>query len=159
MTSPTKSPKIGFTVYGGSAALKFEPTVTEGGSPTLLIEAARGQPNNYEWGEKIVFQVTARELAPFLACIFGWAPSFAATNHGQGNKSLALENQLAEGRIFCRVTEGSNRTAVPIGPSDAFNIGRLGLEQLALSSKCTLHDTLEILRLTTGRLLHHHQKI
>ncbi|APC19386.1 hypothetical protein BLL42_26970 (plasmid) [Pseudomonas frederiksbergensis] len=153
-----KATRIGFTVYGGSGALKFEPTVTEAGDPTLLIEAANGEPNKYQWDDKIIFQVTTRELPALLASIFGWTPTFTAANHGSGNKSLMLENQSASGRIFCRVSEGGKRVAVPIGPADAFSIGRLGLSQLALYSKCPVHDALEILRLTTGRLLHNQAK-
>lgn len=153
-----KATKIGFTVYGGSGALKFEPTVTEAGDPTLLIEAAIGEPTKYRWEDKIIFQVTSRELPALLATVFGWAPIFAASNHGAGNKSLMLENQGENGRIFCRVSEGTKRVAVPIGPADAFSVGKLGLTQLALCSKCPIHDALEILRLTTGRLLHNQAK-
>jgi hypothetical protein len=121
-------------VYGSKAALCFSADTTGGGSPTVRIEGAAALGGRrYDWGNKISFQLTSRELPQALAVLLGWAPALVLRNHGpQADKGLKAEIQGPN--VFMGVWQGKRAHACPITAPDAFAVTDLMLRQLRHAS-------------------------
>lgn len=124
------------TVYGGSSG----PTVNEPVSHTLTLEIAPARPNGrgYDWGRKIQFRLTRRELPMFCAALLGHVDSWFTDGHGPAkNKRLDVINQ--PGRVFIKLRQDRVALAVPVTCEDVFELASkaltsLGRNQPALDS-------------------------
>ena len=103
--------------YGSRAAITVETAETEAGIPTVRFEFAPVLGNGdsshsddgsadkpskaYDWGKKLIIQLTADEVPQLLAVLYGFAPGAQFSNHGQSKvKWMSLENQ--EKSIYMR---------------------------------------------------------
>ena len=131
----------GVHIYGKSAALKIELDTLRGHETqaechyTVLIEGAnKGKAMGYDWGAKIPFQLTRRELPLVAAFLLGFSSSkLELKNHGpEANKSLTLEEQ--KGKLFVKVAQtGRAPVPVPVEPADVFAWGELCMVALQLN--------------------------
>lgn len=151
--SPQKFPKA--RVYGDAAALVFEADSTRQGDPTVRVEAALALPgrDDYDWGQKIGFQLSRRELPVMTAVLLGLLPQCEFQGHGEGrDKGLVLMNQHTH--LFCRVFARDQRVrAVPVQPSDALYVAGIFLRQLRAAMPWLAGgDVMMLLKATVARL-------
>jgi len=128
-----------FHVYMGSA-LCFECTRTKDtkadGSrrdsfDTITIDFAKGTgPKQYDWGNKMRFQLTEKELPAFTAVLMGWAPEVEFKGHGrEKNKSIKVAHQ--GNKIFITgITKGFS-CGVPVCVDTVVMVTSMCWEQLA----------------------------
>lgn len=142
-----------YHVYGGKAALTFRANETRGGVQTINIEGAVATaPRQFDWGNKLVVQLTAQELPVVAAVFLGLMEGCTFKNHGEeNNKGFALENQ--DKGLFCQLFAPGRQVSVPIGPADLFYVTALCLEQLRVQHPClkTAADVSAVVARTVGR--------
>jgi hypothetical protein len=80
--------------HGGKAALTFAADYTQGGDPTVVIEAAtmlNREQRTYDWSNKLRFQLTRHELQLVTALLFDMVPELHFSNHN--DKWLQIKRQ------------------------------------------------------------------
>lgn len=122
---------VSYRIYGGKAAACFSADSTRAGSATIRIEAAESNSQRqYDWGNKIAIQLSAREMPLVLAALLQWLPSFEGKGHGQANeKWFKLENQ--PGKVYLSVNaRGKTTRGIPIPAGDAYSLCTLLMRQM-----------------------------
>lgn len=123
LISPTPSDassRGGMHIYGGRGALAFEPCKSRAGRLALSVDAAVSTGvRQYNWRQKIVVQLTEKEMLLLYAVLRGYLTHFEATAHGEANdKSFRIENQGH--KFFVKVAQkGRPMVALPVEPPDA----------------------------------------
>lgn len=140
-------------VYGKQGGLTFEIDIArahEGTARqyTLRIEGAKAKGEGYLWTEKIIFQLTRRELHQAAACFLGLSEGFEFKGHGEGQEKW-LKAAVQNGNLFIKVGMDRTAVAVPVGKDDLYEVGLLACRALFLNDP-DLNQTiiLDILRLT-----------
>lgn len=123
-------------VFSAKAAAVFELDLlrTEPGEApryTMSIEATHGRAGHaYDWDDKIVFQLAARELPQVMGVLLGVRPAVEFRGHGPAqDKSLRLEHQGAS--VYLRLGQGRRLIALPIDQADLYAVTMVGLQALA----------------------------
>ncbi|MBK3468783.1 hypothetical protein JJD74_29245 [Pseudomonas sp. MF6776] len=149
----------GFNVYATSCALKFELGANAGGETVLSIDGANKSGTEFDWGNKLIFQVTPRETTLFLCAVMGLVPSFEASNHGKSrSKSLTLQNQVDKGVLLLKMQAPRRSVLVPITPDKVFELGCLTMRVLSSQVGLDPGTCLTMLRATAARFYHHKAK-
>lgn len=118
-------------IYGGRAALCFSAGETSKGIPTIFLDGAPSSgPRQYNWGQKIVLQMTRAELPVVCCVLLGLLPSCEFKSHGPAKtKGFSVEHQGKN--IFIKIWDKDKPAiAVPVSPEDAFFATGLCLKQL-----------------------------
>lgn len=120
-------------VYGGSAALCFNVTLSRQKRPTISLDAALeipGQARKYNWQDKITVQLSAQEMPLVYAVLMGYMDKFKGAGHGEANeKWFTIEKQ--QGKMFVSVNrKGSSPRGVPIAAGDLYLVTSLFMRQL-----------------------------
>ena len=129
MTNIT-SPK--FRCYGREAALAIEPvTAADGVTRTVNIDAARRvEARRYDWADKLVVQVTGRELADVIATLLGLRARVECLHHGpRRDKGYRVEHGPA-GLAISVFAAGRSLRRVGLGPGERVALAALLLGQL-----------------------------
>lgn len=127
-------------IYGSKSALSVE--VTEVASEmrsqndrpdsfwTLQMEMAPAlTKQRYDWGKKIIFRLTKRELPLLASVLFGWTNNVTFSNHGPSNdKEFSIEDQGSH--FFVKLRMGKKVLALPIGGDELFALSALILKVL-----------------------------
>lgn len=143
----------GFHVYGRSGALKFEAGLSASKEPVLVVDGCLRGPQTYDWGNKVVLNLSYRELPGFLSCVLGITVEYEAKHHGaQKNKSIHLVNQPDHQRIFVKISRPDYAVMVPMTPDAVFRLGALSLKVLSEQTGFDPATCLAVLRGTAGRL-------
>lgn len=143
----------GFPVYGQTAALKFEKGFSEKGRPVLVVDGCNKSGDAFDWGNKIILQLSDREVPELLCCVLGLTEEFEARNHGsKRNKSIHLVNQPKHQRIYVKLSRPEYSVKVPMNPFAVFQLGTLALSVLADQTGFDVQSCLAVLRGTAGRL-------
>lgn len=146
----------GFNVYASSCALKFEMGTNAKGETVLCIDGANKSADDFDWGDKLMFQVTPRETTLFLCAVMGLVPSFEASNHGaHRSKSLSLKNQIDKGVLFLKMQAPKRSVLVPITPDKVFELGCLTMRVLSTQVGLDPGTCLTMLRATAARFYYH----
>jgi hypothetical protein len=149
----------GFNVYATSCALKFEMGSNAAGEPVLSIDGANKSGADFDWGNKLIFQVTPRETTLFLCAVMGLVPTFEASNHGKSrSKSLTLQNQVDKGVLLLKMQAPRRSVLVPITPDKVFELGCLAMRVLSSQVGLDPATCLSMLRATAARFYHHKAK-
>ena len=144
---------LGFHVYGSNGALKFELGSNEAHAPVLSVDGCNKAGTGFDWGNKIILQLSDREVPGLLCCVLGLTVEFEARNHGaKRNKSIHLVNQPAHRRIYVKLSQPEYAVKVPMTPDAVFKLGALGLQVLSAQTGFDPATCLAILRGTAGRL-------
>ncbi len=150
----------GFNVYATSCALKFEIATNAGGETVLSIDGANKAGAEFDWGNKLIFQVTPRETTLFLCAVMGLVPTFEASNHGKSrSKSLTLQNQLDKGVLLLKMQAPRRSVMVPITPDKVFELGCLTMRVLSIQVGLDPGTCLSMLRATAARFYHSKAKV
>lgn len=96
-------------VYGGRAALCFEVTTTQASAPTVQIEAATGQNKNYNWKDKLIFQLTTSELQLVCSLLYGHINKIFLSGHNE--KWLSAERQEGQYAGTIKFSMGKGKSA------------------------------------------------
>ena len=140
-------------VYGGKAALCFEPTTTRGDDFTVALDSATSNaPRQYDWKSKLRVQLTRDELPVVAGVLLGLIPSCEYKNHGANNdKGFSIEDQ--GNKLFVRTWAKDHPVrAVPMTPEDAYRIATLFLRQLGLNAPwMTASDIIQTIRMVVAR--------
>tara|TARA_R110002167_G_scaffold42604_5_gene129426 strand:- start:2017 stop:2868 length:852 start_codon:yes stop_codon:yes gene_type:complete len=127
---------IGHHIYGGKAALYFSLDKTKAEHHTIRVEGAPvgAQAKTYLWDKKMALQITRGDLPTVAAVFFGLLPECELSNYGADNtKRLMVKNQGKN--FFLNMSgKGYSQIAVPISPSDVYEIRALVLRQLLAST-------------------------
>ncbi|ULQ47127.1 hypothetical protein JN531_002305 [Flagellatimonas centrodinii] len=125
--------RIAVKCYGGKAALSWENDESRAGDEfRVSVQGAPAvAPQKYDWGQKIVLQLTQAECLNVLAVLTGLRPRFEARAHGTENdKSFAIEVQ-ASGKFYGKVAQKDRGLfGVPIESADAVRVAGLICRQL-----------------------------
>lgn len=116
----------GLHIYAAKAAMKVELDVLRAvaGEPsrlTVQIELApAAAPRSFDWGQKIPFQFTRRELPLLGAMLMGYAgESLVLTNHGPDHdKRLELHQQ--GNVLYVKLRQGTTALAMPVDAADLY---------------------------------------
>lgn len=129
-------------VYGSRASLCVEPALIEDASPgsktpafhTLLLELAEKRADaSFDWGNKLTFRLTKRELPLFTAVLMGFTKSIDFENHGvEKNKAMTLDDQSAH--LFLRVIEGKRLIPIQIPAEEVFYLASMAMQTLSKNS-------------------------
>lgn len=133
----------------------MESVFTRGGAPSVNLEAAactgrgpRGQ-GLYAWADKIVVQVTARELPELVAVLYGWRASAEGTYHmGAGDRIARGWRARSDetGVVRLSVFEPGASHTVALELHDRLEMAMLTMRRLALRypgvAPALLHATL-----------------
>lgn len=136
--------------WGKKAALNVEASATRAGEPTVVLEAARAMVGDggYDWGKKIVLQLTPAELQLATALFLGQIDHpVEGRNHGPGhNKWFSLERQVERfaGTYKVVIGDGRDTMIVQIG-ADA----KLGSMVALLAKQCAAQMEVEVSDLAT----------
>ena len=140
-------------IYGGKAALCFEPADTRGGDYTVSLDSATAtQPRSYDWSSKLRIQMTRNELPVVAGVLLGLIPKCEYKNHGPNNdKGFSLEDQGR--KIFIRTWAKDHPVrAVPVEPEDAYRIATLILRQMGLNAPwMSASDIIQTIRMVVAR--------
>lgn len=155
---PLASDCVGNTnhhVYGKSGALTFEIDIAraqegERRQYTVRIEAARANASGaFVWSEKVIFQLTRKELHQAAAVFLGLSPAARFVGHGDGNEKWC-ELVSQSGGVFVKVGVVRSVVAVPIGKEDLYEVAMLTLRALVLNDPDMGQGViLDVLRLTS----------
>lgn len=154
-------------VYGSTAALCIELDSLrpdDGGRQlsTITVEAAKAMGGDargrklYDWKTKTIFQLTRKELPPFIGVVLGGAGEWVASGHG-GNHDKRLIVRAQPSAVQVVVSQAGVQTlSVPIGAADLFSVIALSLKALGqnephLSSDVILTLCRRAVELPTGR--------
>jgi len=150
----------GFNVYATSCALKFEMGTNAGGEPVLSVDGANKSGAEFDWGNKLIFQVTPRETTLFLCAVMGLVPTFEVSNHGKSrSKSLTLQNQVDKGVLLLMMQAPRRSVLVPITPDKVFELGCLTMRVLSSQVGLDPGTCLSMLRATAARFYHSKAKV
>lgn len=132
----SNSTNSGFHVYGAKAALKVEPDRTAQGFPTVALEAAHGSPGSaYDWGKKIRFQITERELPALLLVLLRRMATAEFQYHGEGKNKAMQIKQTDKGIVVRLMGPGGDgqiqHFAVLLPVEGVFQFAAIALQQLA----------------------------
>ena len=127
-------------VFAKRGALVFELDEVNGAlvdkrRHTLRIEAAKmlaGGDGRADWGSKIIFQLTRRELPLAVGVLFGFLKSASFEAHGERHEKKC-ELEVQPGRVFVKVVADKMVVAVPIEGGDLYQVGMLGLRALGMN--------------------------
>ena len=138
-------------VFAKSGALTVEHApLRDGGGTTVIVEAAKRVSGSdaYEWGSKIIFQLTLRELPQFFALLMGWIDVTQFRFHGPNNdKGLEAEHQ--DHGLYLVVTQGPRKVGVPVVDADRYALATLVLAAMVLNEpQLNAAAVLEIARAT-----------
>ena len=127
-TAGTETPqREGVHVYGGAAALFFEPARhRRTRKPVLIVDGCRASgPRVYDWSKKIVLQMSINEMLSFYAVLTGQLRELKIDAHGEANdKRMEVKDQ--DNRFFVSLTQrGMPAVGVPISPLDAAQLALL----------------------------------
>lgn len=143
-------------VYGSTGALTIEVDIARGaqGSArqyTLRFEAASSRAKGvYGWEEKIIVQLTRRELHQAAAVLLGLTRVCVFKGHGV-EKDKRLELKLQPGGVFVRIGQGRRVIPVPIGVDDLYEVALLAVRALSMNDPDLERGVLlDILRLTAS---------
>ena len=118
--------------FGREAALSIEPVVAaDGRTRTVNVDAARrSEPNRYDWPDKLVVQVTGRELTDAVATVLGLRGRLECLHHGpRRDKGYRLEHR-SSGLAFSVFAAGRGLRQVVLGPAERVALAALLLQQL-----------------------------
>ena len=121
-----------FRCYGREAALAIEPvTAADGVTRTVNIDAARRvEARRYDWADKLVVQVTGRELADVLAALLGLRARVECLHHGpRRDKGYRIEHRPA-GLAISVFAAGRGLRRVGLGQGERVALAALLLGQL-----------------------------
>lgn len=140
-------------IYGGKAALCFEPADTRGGDYTVSLDSATAtEPRSYDWSSKLRIQMTRNELPVVAGVLLGLIPKCEYKNHGPNNdKGFSLEDQGR--KVFIRTWAKDHPVrAVPVEPEDAYRIATLILRQMGLNAPwMSASDIIQTIRMVVAR--------
>ena len=112
--------------------------------PTINLEVAPRQGETVNWGQKIVLQLSDKELPELCAVLLGYLPSLHLKRPGKGIEVIRQSHKL-----FIRASQGSGRLYVlPVGMGDTFRLNALLLS--ALKQQSGLQDETLILAALRG---------
>lgn len=117
---PAGQQREGIHIYGGKGALAIEPCMSRSGNLALTVDAAQAcGVRQYDWRNKIIIQLTEKEMLLLFAVLRGFLSRFEATAHGQANdKSFSIENQ--QSKFYVKVVQkGRPMVTLPVEPGDA----------------------------------------
>ncbi len=142
-------------VYGKSGALTFEIDIAraaEGKSRqyTLRIEGARAkEPGVYLWSEKVIFQLTRKELHQAAAVFLGLSENAKFNAHGDSNEKWC-ELAVQSSGVYVKVGLATRVVAVPIGKEDLYEVALLAARALFLNDPDLDQGVvMDLLRLTS----------
>lgn len=144
----------GHHVYASSAAFKFEIDIAravEGAARqhTIRVEGAKSRgPGVYLWSDKIIFQLTRKELHQAAAVLLGISASCEFKGHGDGHdKVLSLLEQA--GGLYVKLRQGRDVVGAPIGKDDLYEVALLAMRALFLNDPdLDQRVVLDVLRMT-----------
>ncbi|MES1942408.1 hypothetical protein T5B8_19308 [Salinisphaera sp. T5B8] len=140
-------------VYGGKAALCFEPTTTRGEDFTVALDSATASaPRQYDWKNKLRLQLTRDELPVVAGVLLGLIQRCEYKNHGPNNdKGFSIEDQ--GNKLFVRTwAKDHPARAVPMTPEDAYRVATLFLRQLGLNAPwMSASDIIQTIRMVVAR--------
>lgn len=111
---------------------------------TINIEVAPRQGESVNWGQKIVLQLSEKELPELCAVLLGYLPSLHLKRPGKGIEVIRQSHKL-----FVRASQGPGRLYVlPICIGDTFRLNTLFLS--ALKQQSGLEDETLILAALRG---------
>lgn len=140
-----------YRAYAKSGAMCFEidnlPSKDEANTlQTITIEGAvpaqMRDPlhRNYDWANKIIFQLTRRELPTFVGALLGWIPNWTATGHGSDHsKSINLVHQKNSIKFMLR--EGGKSIVMPVAADDIYMIVVLCVKALQMNDPHLTSDS------------------
>lgn len=136
--------------WGKQAALNVEASTTRAGEPTVVIEAARamGSDGGYDWGKKLVLQLTPAELQLATALFLGLVEHpVEGRNHGPGhNKWFSMERQVERFAGTYKVALGDGRDTLIVQiAADA----KLGSVIALLAKQCAAQMDVDLSDLAT----------
>jgi hypothetical protein len=150
-------------VYGKSAAITVEIDVARADENTdrkytLRFEGAKAKsPGVYVWEDKVIFQLTRRELHQAAAVMLGISPGAQFKSHGDG-KDKWFEIEVQAGGVFMKVGQGTHVIAVPVGKEDLFEVALLATRAIFLNDpdieQGVLMDVLRLTARVVGRESH-----
>lgn len=120
-------------VYGGKAALTFEPDTRRNGGHTLSLDAAAMRGDHADWKNKIRFQFTQDELPVLCAVLLGLHQEAEFNCHGPDKKKATTVFRRDNAILFL-VTNGGPTLTVPVPPGQVYAIGALALEQMRMNN-------------------------
>jgi len=141
--------------HGGRAALTFQADTTQGGDPTVMIEAApmlNREDRTYNWKEKTRFQLTRHELQLVTALLFEMIPDLHFSNHNE--KWMHITRQDADPKYggTIKFTIGVGKAAqnqpltVQVDSSSLGEIAALFVRQTCAQLKCDVSILSPVLR-------------
>jgi hypothetical protein len=117
-------------VYGRSASVCFNASVTRHGDRTVTIDVAAARPDGgYNWHEKTQFQCSPGELAELTAALFHPGLALRLVHHSSAVKTLSVTYQAPNTLIS--LSQGPHVLRVPIRPPDQFLVRNFLLMRLA----------------------------
>lgn len=116
--------------YGAKAALAWELDETRGGQKTVSIEAAAAVgPQQYAWDDKIIFQLTVRQLPLVLATVMRWRQLTEFKRHGDHmDKELLL--RVDGHKVVVFLAQAKQARAVAIDALDLLAVASLCMKAL-----------------------------
>jgi len=117
-------------VYGGSAALCVEATLTKAAFPTLTFEAAQKKLGALaDWSAKVAVQLTSREMPEAVNVLLGRTSTAVFEHHGPAkNKSLTMRR--TDNAILVIISGPGASYTIPITAGDVFHLTTLALNRL-----------------------------
>jgi|LNFM01.1.fsa_nt_gb hypothetical protein len=116
--------------YGAKAALAWDLDETRGGHKTVSIEAAAAiGPQQYAWDDKIIFQLTVRQLPLVLATLMRWRQLTEFKRHGDHmDKELLL--RVDGHKVVVFLAQAQQARAVAIDALDLLSVASLCMKAL-----------------------------
>jgi hypothetical protein len=117
----------GMHVYGGSAALFFEPTHhRRSGKSVLIVDGAKASGTRvYDWANKIIIQLTANEMLLLYAVLTGQLDQMKIDAHGEANDKRMEVKDQGDKFFISLMQRGKPAVGVPVTPLDAAQLALL----------------------------------
>jgi len=112
-------------LFGSKSAFTFETDSLKSGLATVSLEAATCTgPRTYDWGDKLTFQLTRRELPVFTAMMAGYGGANTLVEflaHGtEKNKNLRVTDQGAS--LLISLRQGQRNNALRMHLADTYQV-------------------------------------
>lgn len=121
-------------LFGSKSAFTLETDSLKSGSATVSLEAATcTQPRIYDWGNKLTFQLTRRELPVFTAMVAGYGGANTIVEflaHGpEKDKNLRVTDQGAS--LLISLRQGQRNNALRMHLADTYPVLSLCMKALS----------------------------
>lgn len=121
-------------LFGSKSAFTFETDSLKSGLATVSLEAATcTQPKTYDWGDKLTFQLTRRELPVFTAMMAGYGGANTLVEflaHGpEKNKNLRITDQGAS--LLISLRQGQRNNALRVHLADTYQVLSICMKTLS----------------------------